>query len=534
METIDQTVQRLETFIKETNPLADIAPGSVLSELVVKLAAALHNPIHNEIEQLNQVNTIEAVLNSAVDTYSPIIDKIASNYNVVRNEGKKVTGLIKVIVSINKIYSIPAGFRFVQPNLGFSYVTTQEYTVVPVEMTPTDNQLQLFTEGNLYYFILPVEAADTYEKNNTLVTDRTVFSLDPNIVLSGFVEAKAFGNFNSGQAKETDKELILRFREGLAHKSIVSPVSLEHVLKQQFPVVKNISVVGVNDIELQRGKQNIFGISTLGLADIYVRTSDYIQTKTIVVPATYLGNQRWRMHINSKIVPSRPAGFYKINAILPKEGYSGSLLIKSIEYEYESFPIHNNFINRSIDARLSKYQTCVVEFEDNEDHGPNSESRNFYVTFSYMPLIEEIQNYLLTDSVRIMCADYLVKAVIPCEVILKLVLYRKNIYEDVDIISIKRDIFSYINNLRFGEDLVFSKIVDLCFNYANVKRVDLERPMIGQILPITNTNPLIIQDVNALSIPYKPELGISPNTVEFFISYLQTDGVTDNIEIRVV
>ena len=105
-ETLNDTQTRLETFIRNNYPNVDIAPGTVLSELLIKLSATLQNPIMNSMTILDQGNTITKVINSDTDTYNSLMDGVASNYNVLRDQGKKSVGKIKVVVTDNNKVSI--------------------------------------------------------------------------------------------------------------------------------------------------------------------------------------------------------------------------------------------------------------------------------------------------------------------------------------------------------------------------------------------------------------------------------------------
>ncbi len=534
METITQTLERLVAVIQETAPDADLAPGSVLRELLIKLSGNLQNEMYNTIIDINDGKTVAAVIASGDDTYNEVIDKLASNYNVTRNAGRKVIGKIKVIVSENRGYFIPTGLVFIQPNLNFTYVTTNAISVT--NGTATGTQVQLRREGSLYSFVVDVEASDIgTEKNNTQVTSGTKFSLSETRSISSFVEAIAHGNFSGGQNKETDKELIARFQEGLSHKSVVSPIGLSSVLKTQFPTIKNISVVGINDPELLRHTKNIFGFAIPGLADIYVRASDNKEMVTQTFTATKItpGNPAdllWRIEIPGDAVP----GFYAVESIVPANtDLTGTYVIKDVVYGNDNGgQTRINQVNDAYDARFTTYQSCTVDFEF---EASELTTADFLVTFSYTPGIGEIQSFLLSDENRPVCADYLVKAVVPCEVSLGLRLFKKFPLDEIPIDQIKQDIFEYVNNLPFGEDLVISEIIDICHNYS-IKRVDLPIFAQGRILipGIEKDAALTVDGEDVLAIPNKPTIGVTRNTTAFFLNYIKGDGETDNISIEVL
>ena len=532
METLEQTKTRLEAFTKESFPDADIAPGTVLSELLIKLAATLHNPIKNDVTALGTAQYISDVLAATADTYSTVIDKIASNYDVTRNAGRKVEGVIKVVVESKRLYFLPAGFTFVQANLGFSYTLTSKLEVLPYDTELGANQVKLFQEGGLYYFYVSVEAVDDTGKNNTQVTSGSKFTVGTGSTLSGFVYGEAYGNFSSGQAVETDIELIHRFREGLVNKSVVSPKSLLSVLRSEFSTLKYLSVIGANDPEMARSKKNAFGISTFGMADIYVRTSDSLETAKIAATAVVQPGDgtMWKIELNKSLDTGWPKGFYRVLSIAPNTtGSSGTYPITSITYGSETRALYrNNTINDADDARFSVYQTASILFEM-----PAGSPSGMLVTVLYSPLIEDIQDFVISDDNRVACADYLVKAIIPCEISLKLRIHKKypmNI-PAVPVDSIKKDIFTYINNLPLGEDIAVSRIIDICHNY-DIKRVEMLEPMTGIIQ--AGSGYINISGRESLSIPTSYENGISKYTTAFFVNYLKEDGQSDNIGIQLI
>ena len=158
-ETIQDTVDRLSTLINQYYTDIDTGPGSVISELLVKLAATLHNAQYNKINELSQGAAMSQVIASSADTYSPLIDQIASNYNVTRSAGVKVTGKIKVTVSSGGGYNFAKGFIFVQPSLNLQYTLTSA-TRVSTNPSAILGEIPLVLDNGLYYFILDVEAAE--------------------------------------------------------------------------------------------------------------------------------------------------------------------------------------------------------------------------------------------------------------------------------------------------------------------------------------------------------------------------------------
>jgi hypothetical protein len=542
-EILQETVDRLTTFISENYSEADVSPGSVLSELLIKLAAAVQNEQYNYIDSLSQGKAISQVLSNETDSYLSTIDLIASNYNTSRSEGKKVTGNIKVTVSSPNTYSFVDNLTFIQPALGLRYVVTGAFDI---EENPdlTNGELKLYEKNGIHYFILPVVAEEV--GGNYQVSSGTVFSVVEPFFINNFVKAEAYGNFTSGAPVDTDRQLIAKFKQTLGSSRFESAAGIANRIKQQYPSFQSLSVVGANDPEMLRSKQNVLGISTFGKADVYVRTSVGPELKTATVVGTKIQNGKWRIQLDNSFC----SGFYRLSSILPAVddiSMSGTLLTTNISYGYRQFlGARNNEINNALEARFTKYQTATIDFSYNETpniplvSGQQPPTKEFEITAIYQPYIEEIQNLLLSDSERFACADYLVKAVLPCFVSLEIPVVKKqstDTYDSLRLNKLKQDIFTYINTIPFGEDLYASKIIDLCHNY-DIARVDLPVVLKGDIFCNDGTI-ITITDTDYLSIPTRIEKGVSKMTTLYFTDYYRFDQddeleTVDNIGIKLI
>lgn len=523
-ESLEDTRLRLTQFALEQNPDADIAPGTALNELIIKFAATLHNPIKNDLDDLHQASAIKDVLDSSTDTYSDVIDKVASNYNLTRDSGTKSIGKLKLVLSDKTAFTFRAGYMFTQPVLNLNYIVPSTYVITTTPVN--DNDIEMKLDNGKYYAIIPVEA----EKSGTeyQVADRTSFVIaEGSVALRNFVEAKAYGNFTSGRAKETDKTLISRLYTGLANRTLLTEASIKSRLTEGYPEFVDVSVVGANDPEMTRSKQNLFGISTLGMVDVYVRTSQGVETTTITKTATKQDDGTWLISLNYEDVP----GFYRVISLLPTGSQDSGSLLFTPTYGYSTANLDTiNVVNNVYEARFSKYQTCELSFS----YSSTESSLDFDLLCSYQPLIGELQDLFLTSDERIICADYLVKAALPCYVTVNLKVHRKNSTIELPVDKIKQDIYNYINGLKFGEELHASAIVDICHNY-DVRYVELPIKLSGEIY--TNRSTLIkITNSDVLTIPSKINYGVSDKTTIFVCDYFRNSDdnrLSDAINIEV-
>jgi hypothetical protein len=529
-ESLNLTVERLVAFINQTYPDVESGPGSVIHELLIKLAASLQNQQYNEILKLDQGNSIKTVLESEENSYSTIIDKIASNYNTYRSTGIKVTGKIKITVSAEGDYNLlTSSAAFIQPALGLTYFLVKD-TRVSISPFLELEEIQLFEENGMYYFILDVIAEKEGEEYQ--LSSGTLFSLSIDGYIRNFVKAEAYGNFSSGKSPETDKQLISNIKQNISNSRFESPAGLLKKFKETFPTFQTLSVCGANDAEMMRCRQNALGISTFGKADVYVRSSLGMEMKQIYKEAKKITENTWELFILNTDVP----GFYHIKSILPvinNLNLTGTLEILNIFYGTELYSNQrNNELNftsrdgkeiKHIESRFTKYQTARVIFKYSDTANiPIGEKFPFQINTTYQPNILDMQDMLLSDQYRLACADYLVKAVIPCIVTLNIKLIKNkssDTYESLNLKNLKKDIFNYVNSIPFGEELYASSLINLCHNY-NIKRVDLPITMEGLIL-CPDGSSLSIKDNDVLSIPKNLIKGVTDKTTLYFIDYFK-------------
>ena len=306
-ETIQSTASRLEAFIAQNFSDVETGPGSVINELLIKLAASIQNEQYNKISELSQSHTFDKVLSSSVDTYSPIIDAVASNYNATRETGDFVRGKIKITVSKGGMYTFQeSSLKFTNEALGLTYKLEKAIRVSSTPIASLDEQQIYKTENGLFYYILPVIAEGEGSKYQINAGAR--FSIGAKNYIANFVSAEAYGNFSSANDTETDKQLISRIKTTLGNSRFESAAGIYNKFKSTFSGFQNLSVCGANDPEMLRSKQNVLGISTFGKADVYVRSSIGLETKKIIKPAKKTGNNFWRINMLNSDVP----GFYNI------------------------------------------------------------------------------------------------------------------------------------------------------------------------------------------------------------------------------
>lgn len=534
-ETIQNTLERLTAFVSQNYTDIEVGPGSVISELLLKLATTIQNEQYNLITSLKQAASIADAQASSVVTYSPIIDKIASNFNTSRSGGTKVKGKVKITVSSAGDYSFRAGFTFIQPTVNLNFIVAKD-TSASLNPSAVLEEIQIYADQGLYYFVLDVEAENAGAEYQLAAS--TVLTVPEKYYLRDFVKAEAYGNFSSGANLENDKQVLAKIKTNLGNSRTASPLGIANKFRDTFAGFQAISVCGANDPEMVRSKRNWLGVSTFGKADVYVRSSLGLQTFQIIKQGTLINSTSnlWQVSLDNADAP----GFYYVQSVIPKVSdisLGGTLVMRDVSYGYSAYyNQRNNEIASTTEARYTKYQTADISFT--YEAAADVTSMPFELHILGQPNILEMQDMLLLDAQRLACADYLVKAIVPCIVSLEINLIKKNLidsYESLNIQQLKKDIFNYVNTIPFGEQLYASAIVDLCHNY-NIKRVELPIKMTGQILA-PNGKIVKITDSDVLTIPYDLSNGITAKTTGYFIDYYRIEenvaNPVDNIGINI-
>lgn len=520
-ETASQTLARLTAFIQANAPTIDLSPGSVLNELILGLETQIQNQVYNDIDAISAGNAISNALSSLGDTYSPIIDNIASNYNVSRNAGAYSVGNIKVYVASNSAtYTLPSGTSFTQPTLGYVYQTTDPISITSLSYTP---------EVSGYSFVVPVTSTDI--GIHTILTNGAPFELSTGSAIPGFTQAAAYGSFSAGVNVETDRELIARFRSGLATSNLLTSASINSYLANKYPSFTGAYIADATSPVNNRCQNNLLNLKIPGAVDVYVKTNVNIPQVPVSLAGTYIGSttlsaNTWQVTLGNNL------GFYRVVSVQDASSNSLVNLPFNVTYGYDtSAP---NVITNAGQARYSAYQTATINIDYTGVTSPAG--RQFLVTVLAPYQLNAIQQTFLDNNNRIPAADYLIKGVVPCMVTMSLSVVANKTGPAVDTVSLQRDLFNYVNSLGIGQPIVVSQIVNICHKY-NISRVDLPIVLNGRILAPYNHLGAADQDIfiegnDFLQIPNYAQYGVTQDNTAFFLNYF-TDNGQPNINISV-
>jgi hypothetical protein len=528
-EAVAQIEEELVDALKVEFPSLDLGESRVLRELLIRPAAIFHVERQSDIDALRRSQSLLAIEQDPSIADDDIVDGILSNYRMTRNPGNAASGSLTIVLSALATTTIPQGTVFTAEGQQFSNDTT--FIGVSEQAAVTNDQTRLIvarTNGS-FAFTIPVTAVEMGLASQ--VRRNTRFTADVNI--PAIVDIFATEDFTGGINKQTNQELIDQFKLGISPSMFSGRIQIEKLMLDTLSNIKDVSIIGFGDAEMIRDQHNIFGISQGGKADIFVRTQEKTESKTIVKTATLIDvtNKIWQLSLGRDDAP----GFYLVEAVLVSAAAVetvGTLEITGETRGLDLTQTENEFvpdIANIIEGAYSRYQTAVIQFinPDTLASAVLGATQDYNVNVLVMPGIDTLNDVAIDRSTRNPQADYLVRAPVPafCAIGVK-VLYRSgNPVPDAD--AIKAEIVSRVNALKFEDGQLPASIVhDAVHNVAGSDVVSVSPLDFLCQIRKPDGNIITIRDADGIEIPNLSEEGVTSRTVAFFID-------TPGVEVEV-
>lgn len=523
-DDVSNLQSELAELIAEQFPNADLTRG-VVHDVILYLGGLLADVLLTEVENVREsmsLMTIEA--NPALATDS-IVDAVLSNFGITRLTGSAASGQVTVLLDAMVPVTVPAGAAFTIN--GQTFATSQAYAVrVSAAQVTSSTDLVLTPAGNNQYaFSVPVTAAEVGLAS--MVTRGA--SATPAFVIPHFVAAYVESDFTGGVDPENNAALIARMQAGIAAKTIGGRANIDALVhaQSQFANVLQLSSVGAGDPEMIRDQHTIFPLSCFGRADIYIRSAALPAAVVVSKTATLVGVTTeggvWQFPMLATDAP----GFYEITSInLPGDlpSVAGFPVTSDVRgYDLTVTPGWAPDIVHPIEAVYSAYQTAVIQFTDNRTSVAGltigSATASYNVTVSAMPQIADLQNFLGGRDVRSPAGDVLVKAPIPCFLVVSFTIRTPTNSAVPNVPAIQAAVASAVNALGFCGRLHYSNIVaaiiGLLPNGASLDAID----MFGRIRQPDGTITFIRDPLSiAINPPTNQATMTSGRTVCYYLS----------------
>jgi len=516
-DDVQQQEDELKQLLLAEDPEFDL-DNSVIYQMVIRPAALFSVLNRDYMDRLRRSMSLKAIEEDPTLADNDIVDGVLSNYRLTRGEGSTAAGSVVVVISTFVTTSVPAGTVFTFE--GKTFTVDDSYTGVTDSENVLDNTYRLITQrqdGN-YSFIIDVTADDVGSEYRVDVNSPMSMSPTP----ANYVYSYAYEDFVGGTNVETNQELLDELQYGMSMRTVGGRTHTIALLGNQGFSFEDISIIGFGDSEMLRDRHIAFGASTGGKADVYPRTLDKTQQLTFTKPAAIidLADKILQMSFTRDDFP----GFYTIDRILPRgsDSVSGSLEIvneiRSLDLTGDGFIPD---IDNLVEGGFSRFQAAVVQFKDPDLDVTGlviNDTVDYVAYVSGLPSIGLIQDFLSERGTADPCADYLVRAPIPCFVSLTIVVRKRDGNPDIDTDSMRESVVNVINDQKFASGhLAVSSVVDVCHNYlSDGDTIDLPITLFGSILlPAGGT--IDISSTDALYIPDRPGDAVTSRTTAFFI-----------------
>lgn len=507
----------LISVIKSAYPSLDLRKGTVLRELLTKVAAELWSLNTKRTTDLSNTYSL-AQLEASPTGNEEAVDRLLSNFLVARKQGSYSSGQLLVKVQYNRSYTITTSMVFTTLS-GLAYSTEVEYVV---EANPqTTGSLTLYTHesGTYYYFILPVKAMATGIEYD--VPQGTSFGMS--VPFAGFVTAEAYYDFSGGSTSETASQVLDRLPVAVATRSLESRYSIASRLKEQFPTLHSVSAAGMGDAEQLRDKHYVFSIG--GRGDVYAKTFTALPVVTLRKSATKVADGVYKFTLTRDEVP----GYYAIRAVTNIDSVInaglefgtlsvlGSYAFTEVRTADLSGCRHDFDVSAGyVETAYTRYQISDVFVTANLQ----GDSAEFKVEMYVAPYIKEIQAYLDDSEVGNLMADLVVRCPIACIISSKMTVYQPASAAPTPSEDMVTTVVDYINNTTFGHVLSKSQLVAVLSEKYQISRIDLSDSVYGMSLggvmrAADGTYISISGSELDIALVQRPEILVTPNTVVF-------------------
>lgn len=515
---VQQNLLAVIAQLQEAHPTLDLRRGPV-HDLLAYFHAVLATAEQVNVTRYQSARSLAAIQADPTLADPDIVDDVLSNYRVTRTAGAAATGSCTIVLSADLTVTIAQGAVFVAN--GQNYVTPSVFTAKTESAqvrTSTDRLITPLNDGS-FAFTIDLVAQNTGSAA-LLPKDSLMTPLAPP---ANFVTAYATSDFTGGTDTETNADLLNRLLEGIATKAFSNRITMTAMLLEMFSQIVSQSICGYGSPEMIRDQHSIFPVSMGGRVDWYARTSALVVRQALTKTATLIATTSdgfgiWQFALGRDDAP----GFYEIaNIRLPSaaptvDGYPLQSDMRALDLTGGGFiPDVVNIV----EGAYSRFQTAIIQFKDTITPTGTLEigaTQSYTLEARGMPLIGAIQDALSAYDIRSYGADCLVRAPIPCFVKLNFTINQRPDATDPDLTAIATALAAAVNAVGFIGRLDASILQDTVQAFltseATVSLID----MLGR-LRYPDGSLRYLRSPESLIVPAQPALGISPNTVQFFL-----------------
>lgn len=522
-EKVEALFATFTQLMQERHPEVELTRGA-FHDLVLYFNSVLSAAVRENIDRVLQSNSLLQITQNPALSEPELVDKVLSNYNIVRDSGTEATGVVTVVVNLPVETNVAAGT--VLTTDGVEFVVTNNFVLIPPTAIPRDdNDKNLVVVGDgTYAANITVQATEIGASGNIARGTKLIPRFAQNNVLEFF----AASDFIAGRDPSSNEEYLTKLAAGLAAKTIGGRKSYEALIRTQdkFENMLHCSVLGCGDPEQQRDQHSLFPISSGGKVDVYVQTNFSGQEITHFLEARYIGpgpvGSIWQISIGRETAPgfydivrvttpSKDAVAHKITLEERGADLTDAAYVPDIKYLHES--------------AYTRYQYATIQFEDEtvlptveNNLVPNVTTAKYAVTTRGMPLVADIHDFLTARDNRARGTDILVKAAVPCFTRISFTIQTEanEPVSQATIENIKAAVVKAVGTIGFGGQLHSSIISGAAHKYLTGRQAIREIDMFGKINRPDGTV-AYLRDNTLLKIPNDPQRLVTGRTTAFLV-----------------
>lgn len=524
-DEVDQSIDLLVERLTEFAPDIDFNAQAARRLIPYLHGILLAGTIKNLTTDLATANLAAVQAGTATDEQ---VDQVAARFGITRRAA--VANKINVLFVMNS--SVPFGLATTDV-FSFNGVTFSVTTSVSVRSSnattssPNDYVLTQIGSGK-WGVVVPMTAratgaAGNVFPNTTLASSKTITGLNRVSVLS---------SEGIGADAETSTQVSARI---LAASSIVtwaSRASFEAIARKDstYSNLVAISVAGYGDIEQRRDRRGVLPVSYGGKTDVYCKFRPGLYSAQVPVTAVLTGKTgtvgTWSITLDGQTYP----GVYRVESIVSENDQSGNTFAPTSETVSLGVPaavvVPRNQTDRyvpdvvsAVEAAYSAYANVTVLFDDTNFDATSTTvgtSRNYLATVYYEPLVDTFQQKLGGLGASNPAGDVLVKAAIPCEIVLSLrvAVYKGSAAPSAS--AIRSAAVSFISSLGFVGSISASDISTAIGKVLSIQGTISVLALSGRIKKPDGSYLAIDSVGGTLTLPDLAEEMVSSNTVAFY------------------
>lgn len=276
-EDILENQRYLKGYLLSKVPEADLSDGSFFNDVVVRSMSYVLALFEKEAGNIKSRMHVDNVSLSEDSTSSQILDNIASNFFITRNEGNFSYGTIRVEVSSNSSpVVIQPQTRFTKSSgVNFMYEGGAD-EATPLIFSTSELKASVDSSGlptGTYFVDVPV--AGEVEFIGSELAPGLFESSSPSI--PGVVSIRNLDPFTLADSLESNYEFSQRIKSSLTHRGFSSSLGIKSHLLDTLTDLSRVTVIGATSPMMRRDTLRLDGVETqfktLGKANVYFHSS---------------------------------------------------------------------------------------------------------------------------------------------------------------------------------------------------------------------------------------------------------------------